>query len=287
MNIINTFHAAQSFLEICCNDSIEEAIIAWERYMYRWPELQAKCQEDHGETWREMFASYVFPKLCRDNEKISRAHNNLLAVLPAVWGKCNELFGPVGNINIVIYLGLGNGAGWVTDYEGAPSVLFGLENIADLNWMDTGSLEYLVAHELCHVVHQIMYGKEEWLALYEDAADGRYFRLYLEGFAERYQEIVLGRPVFDRYGEGWLEWCQANNHRLGAMYLERLRNGDPVSDFYGNWNQIEGYSDVGYYLGREFVLYLEGLGFGVKDIARLPIEKIRSHVEQFLGFTSA
>ena len=283
MKIVDSYHAAQAFLAICCSGSSDDAIIAWERYISAWPELQAKCREDHGLTWAEIFATHVFPKLCRNREKIALAHDNLQSVLPVVREKCSELFGPVDNINIVIYLGLGNGAGWVTDYESAPSILFGLENIADLDWTDTVSLEYLVAHELCHVVHQVMYGQEEWLKLYEDAAEGRYFRLYLEGFAERYQELVLSRPVFHRYGEGWLEWCQANQQRLAAMYLVRLRNGEAVADFYGNWNHIEGYSDVGYYLGREFVLYLEGLGLGVKEIARLPMETLRTHIEVFLG----
>ncbi len=140
-----------------------------------------------------------------------------------------------------------------------------------------------MAHELCHVVHQTLHGKERWLALYESETEGQYFRLYVEGFAERYQELLLRRPTFDRYGDGWLEWCQANHDRLCSIYLKQLRNGESVSAFYGNWNQVEGHSDVEYYLGREFIVFLEKKGLTVKAVATLPIEKIISHMEEFLA----
>jgi len=49
---------------------------------------------------------HVFPKLCVEREKIGVVHHNLLAVLPPVLGKCKGIFGPIGDINIVICLGL-------------------------------------------------------------------------------------------------------------------------------------------------------------------------------------
>ena len=283
VKIVDTFSSAESFLLQCCEGTSADATAAWERYMSSYPELQNKCCEDHGGKWREIFASHVFPKLCVDREKMVLAHENLLAVLSLVAQRCTGVFELKETINMVIYLGLGNGAGWVTDYAGAPAILFGLENIADLNWIDRVSLEYLVAHELCHVVNQTLYGKERWLALYECETEGQYFRLYVEGFAERYQELLLRRSAFDRYGGGWLEWCRANHDRLSSIYLKRLRNSESVSDFYGNWNQVDGHSDVGYYLGREFIVFLEEKGLRIKAVATLPIEKIKNHMEEFLA----
>lgn len=32
--------------------------------------------------------------------------------------------------------GLENGAGWITEFMGKPSILFGLEAIAELKWYD-------------------------------------------------------------------------------------------------------------------------------------------------------
>jgi len=282
MKLIDTFSAAQTLLSTSCNCSAADSLAQWERYISAWPILREKCQAEYGDKWQEIYATRVFPNLCRDGEKIGLARNNLLTVLPRVLERCTRVFGCLGEINTVIYIGLGNGAGWVTDYAGAPSILFGLENIADLNWADTEALEYLVAHELCHVAHQVIYGKEQWLALDEDELEGAYSRLYIEGFAERYQELILGRPVFSRYGEHWLTWCRANHKRLAAMYLGRICMRKSVADFYGNWNQVEGHSDVGYYLGREFVLYLEAAGLEAADIATLPREKIRQFVELFL-----
>jgi len=100
--------------------------------------------------------------------------------------RCTGLLGVKGNVNLVIYIGLGNGAGWATDYAGSPAILFGLENIAALNWDDQMSLQSLAAHELGHLVHQARLSKEEWLALDESEQAAGHFRLYAEGFAERF-----------------------------------------------------------------------------------------------------
>jgi len=76
--------------------------------------------------------------------------------------------------------------------------------------------------------------------------------------------------------------CDLSRSCNGAGWVTDYE-GEPVSDFYGNWNHVEGYSDGGYYLGREFILYLEGLGLGVREVGTLPIEKIKQHAESFLS----
>jgi len=283
LRILDTFHAAESFLLQCCDETATNALAAWERYAAHYPELQRKCCENQGEQWREIFVAYVLPRLCEDRDKMRQAHENLLDILPPLMERCTGLFETKDTINMVIYVGLGNGAGWATEYEGSPAILFGLENIAALNWDDKLSLQYLAAHELCHLVHQALYGTEQWLALYESESASRHFRLYAEGFAERYQELLLSRPIFDRYGAGWLAWCQANHRKICSIYLKRLRECESVSDFYGNWNQVEGHSDVGYYLGREFIVFLEGKGLSIESIATMPEDKILCHVEEYLA----
>jgi hypothetical protein len=282
MTVIDTFDAAQLYLKTCCSGSAEEALAEWERYISAWPALRELCQGEYGDNWREVFFSHVFPRLCLSIEKMKAAHDNLLAVLPSVTERGANFFGRVAEVNIVVYIGLGNGAGWVTDYEGVPAILFGLENIADLDWTDVASLQYLVAHEICHVAHQALRGKREWSGLLQGTAEDGSLRLYLEGFAERYQELVLGYPAFNRYGASWPAWCKENHIRLCGLYRERIDAGEAVSEFYGNWNHIGGKSDAGYYLGREFVLYLEGLKLDIQQIASLPREKVRQHVKDYL-----
>jgi hypothetical protein len=60
----------------------------------------------------------------------------------------------VRDVVLVIYVGLENGAGWVTTLQGKPAVLLGLESIAECGWTDPQTLAGLVAHELGHVIHQ-------------------------------------------------------------------------------------------------------------------------------------
>lgn len=36
-------------------------------------------------------------------------------------------------------------------------------------------------------------------------------------------------------------------------YLKRIKENKSIQDFFGDWHNIEGYSDVGYYLGSAII----------------------------------
>ena len=129
---------------------------SWLRYIQEYPELFEKIKWDY-ERYKMDWREYLKLLTKRNTEELKLAHENLLKVLPEVERKIKTLF-DVKDYNIVIYVGLENGAGWVTEFMGRPSILFGLEAIAELKWYD--KLEGLIAHEFGHLVHWLLRGED-------------------------------------------------------------------------------------------------------------------------------
>ena len=157
---------------------------------------------------------------------------------------------------VVIYVGLGLGAGWATSYRRSPSILFGLENIAGEGWTDAPTLKGLVAHELSHLMHDYWRKKA-----------GRRFgssplwQLYIEGFADRCERrLVAGSRT--HVTQGAVErnrepWCENNQSWLAGEFLRRTEKGIDIRPFFGSWLQIRGHSQTGYFLGSEIIAELE------------------------------
>ena len=56
--------------------------------------------------------------------------------------------------DIILYLGLCNGAGWATSLDGRDAVLLGIEKIIELNWQDESAMQALIFHEIGHIWHK-------------------------------------------------------------------------------------------------------------------------------------
>lgn len=283
--VVDTYPEFAKYLSKYVHRSVQDRMDGWLTYhMAGYPELRAKCIDDYsvqGIDWRQIAAECVFPLLSPENiTRFETAHHNLLQAVHKLQSAFYRHFGLDRNIVAVIYCGLGNGAGWATDYCGCDAVLFGLENIVDLNWLEKDVLEGLFAHELCHIAHRWLRG-EALAQEYADPAQQAVWQLYIEGFAQRYQQVLCGREYYHQDQDGWLDWCQRNQQRLKELYLERLENELPVTEFYGNWHSIEGYSDTGYYLGCEFVKFLEDY-LSLQQIAVLTIDELSHYAAKFL-----
>ncbi len=249
---------------------------SWLRYIQEYPELFEKIKWDYERykmDWRE------YPKLLtkRDTEELKLAYDVLLKVLPEVEQRIKRLF-KVEGYNVVIYVGLENGAGWVTEFMGRPSILFGLEAIAELNWYKR--LEGLVAHEFGHLVHWVL--RKENIEKLEDAG---MMWLYTEGFAQRIEDLTTGRP-WHLEEEGWLEWCEEHEELLKREFLRRVdlrrvENEEPLNPLFGSWYQLFGRQFLGYYLGYRFILNLEER-LPLDEIARMDKEKIKGELLKFL-----
>jgi len=188
-------------------------------------ELQIQCYSEIGLNWKEIARKMIFNKI-----------DGLYPLMEKAWINAREISSPTYNrflrfwkreidVLIVIYVGIGCGAGWATEYKKKPTVLLGLENIAELKWHTKDKLEGLILHELCHIIHVILRGIsfKEFETLEEDPL----FLLYSEGFAQRCEHLILNKELW-RYAqdEKWLEWCIQNENLLAKEFLRKVKNGE-------------------------------------------------------------
>ncbi len=244
---------------------------SWMEYIQRHPELFEKIKWDY-ERYKMDWREYLKLLTKRSTDELKLAYETLLKVLPEVERKIRARF-DIKDYNIVIYVGLENGAGWVTEFMGKPSILFGLEAIAELKWYDR--LEGLIAHEFGHLVHWLLRGED-----IEKLEDEGMMWLYTEGFAQRIEDIVAGRP-WEVESEGWFEWCEENEKLLKEEFLRRVKKGEALNPFFGSWYQLFGKQFLGYYLGYRFILSLEER-LQLKEIAKLEKERIKEEILRFL-----
>jgi hypothetical protein len=124
--------------------------------MSRYPELLEKQIQNYKSQsldWKEVAKKKVFPKLTEYLPLMCKARENLLRLLNPIYEQALKVLGLDFNITFIIYVGLGCGAGWATQYEKSPACLFGLENIAESKWYSKERLKGLIAHEIGHLVH--------------------------------------------------------------------------------------------------------------------------------------
>lgn len=74
---------------------------------------------------------------------LERLHSSFLEVTDNLNERIQECFGHELNIDIVLYLGLCNAAGWVTNVGGTDTILLGVEKILELGWQDVDSMHRL------------------------------------------------------------------------------------------------------------------------------------------------
>jgi hypothetical protein len=200
------------------------------------------------------------------------AHRNLLDIIPSIERRIKDYF-EIDDYNIVIYVGLENGAGWVTDFMRKPSILFGLKAIVNLEWID--KLEGLIAHEFGHLVHWSL--RRENM---EELENDEKFWLYTERFAQRIEDLIVGRPWHFEEDE-WFDWCEENEALLKQEFLRRIGEKEPLNPFFGSWYELFEKQFLGYYLEYKFIRWLED-ELSLERIAKLKREKIESKILEFL-----
>ena len=103
--------------------------------------------------------------------------------------KVKDNFGEKLDVDIVLYLGLCNGAGWAVSLNGREKVLLGIEKILELGWTGLMDLQGLVYHELGHLYH-IQHG-----FFHQAPQEGpRRFvwQLFAEGIAMCFEQVLVG-----------------------------------------------------------------------------------------------
>ena len=240
-------------------------------------ELTSKCENDAK--------SYDFNKevlpvlnLALNNEKIDFVNKNFQSVIKTLNSNLNKLFDKEPDINIVLYLGLCNGAGWATTLDGKNTVLLGIEKIIELGWGDETNMRALILHEIGHLWHKL--NGNLHIPEYTKRRKG-IAQLYCEGVAMVCEHILCGDDEFYHQDKnGWLNWCYENENDIKKEYLRRLNEKESVQDFFGDWCSYNGRSDVGYFLGCRFVRFLMKAN-SLKEIANMKYKVLNKAFKEF------
>lgn len=72
------------------------------------------------------------------------ANDSFVAVTDKLAENIGRLFENGVETDIILYLGLCNGAGWATSLDGRDAVLLGIEKIIELNWQDESAMQALI-----------------------------------------------------------------------------------------------------------------------------------------------
>ena len=256
MNIIDTSAEMLKAFDSGCFDPEK-----WKAYMDAFvPGAKGMCLEDMQETinagysWQEDFLP-VLNAVARDAEKCEQAVASFRRITEHLDERITERFGKTVDADIILYLGLCNGAGWVTRVNGKRSVLLGIEKIMELDWCDPDAMTGLVIHELGHG-YQDQYGVLH--RELEKTPDRFLWQLFTEGIAMVFEQEIAGDPgYFHQDRDGWKQWCDEHAEMIKLSFRNDLESmTQETQRYFGDWVSFEGRGDTGYYLGTHFVRFL-------------------------------
>lgn len=233
----------------------------WNNYIDKWiPGAKKLCLNDMrdcikaGYSWSEDYLP-VLNAVLTSKEKREEAVRAFYAVTEHLDERIIEVFGKSVDTDIVLYIGICNGAGWVTKIHEKITVLLGIEKIIELDWCNKNDMTGLIVHELGHVF-QGQYG-----SLYLNSnsmAEKFLWQLFTEGIAMVFEQEIIGDvEYFHQNKNGWKEWCDRNYELIKYSFYRDLGEMTQESQcYFGDWVRFQGHPDVGYYLGARFVRYL-------------------------------
>lgn len=285
--MIDAFNPLCLKIEKHIGESPDKLLRLWQDlYMTNYPELFIKLTTDYTDNdmdWQEYGQKEVFPVFKQNFSKMQIAHTNLLNSLSIIHQRAESLFKLSLPLEYVIYSGLLNSAGWADNYNDSPAILFGVDKIAQLNWHSKTDIETLVAHEITHCIHFYLRSSHQLTAGEpKNPYESGLWRLYTEGFAQYGQSMILSEQVETR-GTDWLDCCRDNFSQLKQLYRIALADSKfSVQNFYGDWYEVLGISDAGYYLGQRLIEESVKQD-SLYNIAIWPPETIRIKIEEFLA----
>ena len=270
--IFDTFDDFEEIWPLMENTDIENQIEIWNtKYMNKWPDLlkmQIESYQNDGEDWKKIAKEYVFPKLNASFKHMKQVKNELKKAIDFVAPRALQKFELDFPLNFVIYVGIGVGAGWATQFRRKLAVLYGLENLIECGWKTFDTLAPLSAHEIGHLIH-FHWRKERNLPI---ESQSPFWQLYEEGFAMRCEHKIMGEESWHQQmgQENWVQWCKSHLSYLAQKFLDEYsdNNIEMLRNFFGNWFDIEGNKQTGYYLGHEIVKSWE-IEMDFKEIAML------------------
>lgn len=225
------------------------------------------------------FNKEIFPVIqntFENKEKLDLAHKIFLEVTKDLSKSIFEVFNEEIDVDIILYLGLCNGAGWATELNFKKLILLGVEKIVELGWYTELAMKGLIFHEVGHIYH---YDKRLIKDNLDNCKNQSLFQLYSEGMAMYIEQLLCGDMSFYHQDvDGWLEWCKINHNKLYKMFLNKIDNNESTHEFFGDWNDIEGKNDVGYYLGCQLIKELAE-HYSLKEMVNLDLITIERHLK--------
>lgn len=266
-------------------------ISLWEQYAERWfGEHSYIFQEDmegaigSGEYSYETDYLPVIQAVYGD-ARLGQVRRLVSQVTEGLDEKIKDKFGNVLDVDIILYLGLCNGAGWVTYLGGREKVLLGIEKILELNWTSLTDVQGLVYHELGHLYHS-QHGIFHQAS--QEGPKGFVWQLFTEGVAMCFEQMLVGDwEFYHQEKEGWRVWCEENvtaifrdfDKDLPTMSRENQR-------YFGDWVNYQGHGDTGYFLGAKWVQSLLRQ-HSFQEVIQFPLDSVcefyKDHVKEVLG----
>ncbi len=222
----------------------------------------------------------VLNSLIENKEKIKEAEESFAIVTENLEERILEVFGKTIDVEIVLYLGLCNGAGWATKIHDKDYVFLGIEKIVELDWCSPTDMKGLIWHELGHIY------EEQHGILDKDLSgkDSFLWQLYTEGIAMYFEQRLSDDEFFFHQDKnGWLEMCQMLeeimktefNNDLTDMSIENQR-------YFGDWVNWRGLPDTGYYLGSRFIWQMSSK-CSFDELINMDIETVNKEWNRYLG----
>ncbi|WP_438434968.1 hypothetical protein [Gorillibacterium sp. sgz500922] len=278
--------AVDTVEEVCRLQADSFSLEAWEDYAGRIsPALPKKVRDDASSYEYEREILPVIRAALADKEKLKEVQRSFAAALRPLPERLALIGCPDLQVDIILYLGLCNGAGWATELENRKVILLGIEKIVELGWTDETAMKALLYHEAGHICH----GTLRTVAALEAAGPREYSmrQLYEEGMAMYAEQLLCGDfGFYHQDKDGWLAWCEEHRESLFREWIRRMDGEESTADFFGDWRSYDGHSDVGYFLGCEWIKdLLTRKSF--RDAANLSLDELEAELFRFVAGMSA
>lgn len=248
------------------------------------PNLKQLCLDDMNEAISTGLVTFekdylpILDNVINDEKSRIKVLSSFEEVTYNLTDKIISKFGKSIDVEIILYLGLCNGAGWVVTLDDKTYCMLGVEKIMELNWCDVNSMYGLIYHELGHV-YQNQYGVLE--RTFENNRHQFLWQLFTEGIAMHFEQTLVGDyNYFHQDKNGWIDWCDKNINQIKRDFYNDLNNMTFENQrYFGDWIYYNEHNDVGYYLGARFVQFIcdkyqfdEILSFDIGLVEKLYLE---------------
>jgi hypothetical protein len=257
----------------------------WEEYIEKFvPGAKDICLNDMmdcrnaGYTWEKDYLP-ILDSVYSDINRRDKAIESFAQVTSNLDDRIYEVFHRTVDVDVYLYLGLCNGAGWVTSVLGKTTILLGIEKIIELDWCDVDSMNGLIIHELGHA-YQNQYGILKIAT--ESLSDSFLWQLFTEGVAMTFeQEIIGSSDYFHQDRNGWKAWCETHLELITKSFCDDMKTMTRENQrYFGDWVDFYGHIDVGYYLGTRFVRFMMETD-SFDNIINYRLNKVKEEFKRF------